>query len=1115
MVKRMRSFFAVVMLVIAAAVNAQVTTSSMSGKVVDQSNEAIIGATIQAIHEPSGTHYGAITNVDGRYSIQGMRAGGPYKVEVSYVGYQSVVYKSINLQLGENYVLDANLKESTELLDEVVITASKSSNMKSDRAGAVTNVDAARMSEVPTVSRSMNDIMRLTPQGANIGSGFSVGGGNYRQSYVTVDGAAFNNAFGIGSNLPAGGSPISLDALEQISVSTTPFDVRQSGFTGGAINAVTKSGTNEFKGTAYMYTSNTHLTGNKVEDYELTRNRDHSTTYGASLGGAIIKNKLFFFVNGEYQDNVQAGPSGIARSGANDEWSTNGIVHRPFENTTTVGDRTFVGMNNISQYLSEKYNYNPGRYQGYSLETPSYKIMGRLDWNINNNNNNKINFRFTHTHSKYSSSPSSSTTPFKDSIIYPGGVDGSAGKSSSGRTSNTGLYFESSRYMQEQNFTSIASEWNSKWGAINNALRFTYSYQNEPRTYEGGTFPTVDILDQGSLYTSFGPDPFTEGNLRQVKTFVITDEFNFSSGIHNFMGGIQFESNKAVNGFMQAGSGYYVYSSWDDFVNNRAPAAFGITYSNTGDGSQFLANMKYQQLSFYLQDQMNITDNFRLTAGVRFELPIYPELKNNYNKNFAQIDFDGYHYATDQLPSSYQLTASPRIGFNWDLTGERKYVLRGGSGYFIGRLPFVWLVSAVGNANCGQSTYYYNEQKDAKYGQPGFHTSVADMLKDPNLNLPAATDPAAPSGATIIDRDLKMNATWKSSLALDAKLPGDIDFTLEGIFSKEFNPATVTNLGRKFKGEQEIAPGDVRRMFEYSNSNKTDAYYITNAGNSAYYYSLTASLAKTFDFGLHLSASYTRSYAKSYGDGIGDQVNSAYYNNRYSVNGNNDTETGYGTYVSPNRVLASAAYRIKYAKNFASSLSLIYEGMNMGYAGGYSAARYSYTFTGNIVGDYGSNNLLYIPASREALDKWNFADYTDSKTGEVTYSAKEQRDDFWAYINEDSYLKGRKGKYAERGGAIMPWHHQLDLKFNQDFFLNVGGKRNTLQFGVDIKNFLNLLNSDWGIYKTVNNTSLLSYKSGAYQFQKNGGKKLTDTYSNLNSFNSTYSIQFSVRYIFN
>ena len=1094
----MRSFFAVVMLVIAATVNAQVTTSSMSGKVVDQSNEAIIGATIQAIHEPSGTHYGAITNVDGRYSIQGMRAGGPYKVEVSYVGYQSVVYKSINLQLGENYVLDANLKESTELLDEVVITASKSSNMKSDRAGAVTNVDAARMSEVPTVSRSMNDIMRLTPQGANIGSGFSVGGGNYRQSYVTVDGAAFNNAFGIGSNLPAGGSPISLDALEQISVSTTPFDVRQSGFTGGAINAVTKSGTNEFKGTAYMYTSNTHLTGNKVEDYELTRNRDHSTTYGASLGGAIIKNKLFFFVNGEYQDNVQAGPSGIARSGANDEWSTNGIVHRPFENTTTVGGRTFVGMNNISQYLSEKYNYNPGRYQGYSLETPSYKIMGRLDWNINNNN--KINFRFTHTHSKYSSNPSSSTTPFKDSIIYPGGVDGSAGKSSSGRTANAGMYFESSRYMQEQNFTSIASEWNSKWGAINNALRFTYSYQNEPRTYEGGTFPTVDILDQGSLYASFGPDPFTEGNLRQVKTFVITDEFNFSSGIHNFMGGIQFESNKAVNGFMQAGSGYYVYSSWDDFVNNRAPAAFGVTYSNTGDGSQFLANMKYQQLSFYLQDQMNITDNFRLTAGVRFELPIYPELKNNYNKNFAQIDFDGYHYATDQLPSSYQLTASPRIGFNWDLTGERKYVLRGGSGYFIGRLPFVWLVSAVGNANCGQSTYYYNEQKDAKYGQPSFHTSVADMLKDPNLNLPAATDPAAPSGATIIDRDLKMNATWKSSLALDAKLPGDIDFTLEGIFSKEFNPATVTNLGRKFKGEQEIAPGDVRRMFEYSNANKTDAYYITNAGNSAYYYSLTASLAKTFDFGLHLSASYTRSYAKSYGDGIGDQVTSAFSTNTFNKNGSNVPELGYASYVSPHRILLNVGYRLAH-KSGASNFGLYYEAFRQGYIGSYSYSRYSYTmyvqsgkYQNPVTNDRGAVNLIYIP-TREELDG-------------MPFTSDENREEYWKFIRNDDYLSKHTGEYSKRGGAVMPWQHMLNFRFSQDFYVNVKGRRNTISLGLDVNNIANMLNRDWGNVKRISTTNILKYENGAYTFNKPTWSKYAGTIS-------TWSAMFSIRYTFN
>ena len=395
----MRSFLSAVMLVIAATVNAQVTTSSMSGKLVDTNNEVIIGATVQAIHEPSGTHYGAITNFDGRYSIQGMRAGGPYKVEISYIGYQTLIFKDINLQLGDNYVLDAQLKESSELLDEVVVTASKSSNMKSDRAGAVTNIGSERMSLVPTVSRSLNDVMRLTPQGANTtGSGFAVGGGNYRQSYVTVDGAAFSNAFGIGSNLPGGGSPISLDALEQVSISVTPYDVRQSGFTGGAINAVTKSGTNDFKGTVYTYLSNESLKGDHIGDTNLNVEKSQYYTYGASLGGAIIKNKLFFFVNGEYEDNVSAGPTAIARTDAS-QVNFDDVVHRPFATTTTdASGRTWIGMDNMSSYLMEKYNYNPGRYQNYSIKTPAYKVVARVDWNINDNH--KLNVRFTRAHSK-------------------------------------------------------------------------------------------------------------------------------------------------------------------------------------------------------------------------------------------------------------------------------------------------------------------------------------------------------------------------------------------------------------------------------------------------------------------------------------------------------------------------------------------------------------------------------------------------------------------------------------------------------------------------------------------------------------------------------------------
>ncbi len=1107
MQKRLHLLVALLAFMVTTAM-AQITTSSVSGKIT-ANGEDVIGATIKAVHQPSGTVYRAVTNIDGRYSIQGMRPGGPYVLEVTYVGYKNKQVKGISLSLGQNTVLNETLSEDAAQLEDVVIVADRNNNMRTDRAGATTSINADQIEAVPTVSRSMNDLLKLTPQGANVGSGFSVGGGNYRQSYVTVDGAAFNNAFGIGGNLPGNGSPISLDALDQISVSSSPYDVRLSGFTGGAISAVTKSGTNQFKGTAYMYTTNSHLRGNKVSDYELNRLQSHSTTWGASFGGPIIKDKLFFFANGEYQSNISAGPSGTARVNASDEWSpSSGTVHRPLQSD----------MDNMLSFLNKTYGYNPGRYQGYSLDTPSYKFLARIDWNINENN--KLNFRFSKSHDKDSSAPSNSTSPFKDSVIYPGGEDATKGKAQSGRTANAGLYFESARYYQEKNFTSFAAEWNSKWGGVSNVLRATYSYQDEPRTYVGGLFPTVDILKNGSYYMGFGPDPFTEGNLRQVKTFVATDEATWSMGIQNFTAGLQFETNKATNGFGAASAGYYVFESMDDFMNGKAPRSYGVTFPMDGS-SQFQATMKYNQFSAYVQDQVNFSDRFRLTAGLRFELPIYPELENCYNKAFAALKYkdnagNEHSYSTDQLPDA-PLTVSPRVGFNWDILGNHKLVLRGGTGYFVGRLPFVWLVSAVSNAGCGQYTYYYNTPSDpgANYLMDRFYASRDEQVKVLQQQGLAVNreDAAAPSSPTIIDKDLKMNATWKTSLALDAKLPYDVDFSLEGIYSREFNPATVINLSRYWDGKTvKLAPGDERHYF--SQSNKNNPYMITNAGHKAYYYSITASLAKKFDFGLNLSASYTYSKAKSYGDGIGDQVASAYYNNRYSVNGNNDMELGYGTYVAPNRLLISASYKKDYGKNFGSEVGLIYEGMNMGYADGYSCTRYTYQLTSNVVGDYGSNGLVYIPASREALNEWNFKD-------NGSYTAEQQKDDFWAYINQDDYLKNHKGEYAERGGAVMPWHHQLDFKFNQNFYLNVAGQKNTLQFGVDIKNLANLLNNSWGLYKTVNNTKLLNYTAGkngaqgSFQFQKNGKEVLSKTYTNNTSFNSTYSIQFSIRYIFN
>lgn len=1076
---------------------AQVTTSGITGKVTGAGNEPLPGVTVVVVHTPSGTTSGVISNADGRYTLQGLRTGGPYRVEMSFVGYQKAIFNDVVLKLGENYVLDANLKESTEQIGEILISASAISNMKSDRAGAITSVGKEMISATPTITRSMNDIMRLSPQSSTTSNGFAVGGGNYRQSFVTVDGAAFNNAFGIGANLPASGSPISLDAIEEISVSVTPYDVRQSGFIGGAINAVTRSGDNQFKGTAYTYMNGDQWQGNKVGDYELTKQDTKYNTYGLSVGGPIIKNKLFFFVNAEYEDNVSPGPSYTLRKSDTEEFGKNNVV-RPTE----------ADVNTMLGYLQSEYGYNPGRISNYPTETPSMRLMGRFDWNINENN--KLNLRLSHTASKDANNPSTSTSPLTSNLIYPGNAALSVAADLR-RSSAYSMYFESSRYFQERNFSSVATELNSRLfdKKLNNTLRFTYSYQNEPRSYTGGTFPTVDILKDGAPYMSFGPDPFTAGNTREVNTYVVTDEVTWSWDVNNFTVGFQYENQNAINGFMQGGNGYYVFASMDDFMNGAKPSAFGITHSNSADLTPFKSELAFQQYSLYMQDQIDVSDNFRLTAGFRFEMPSYPSIEEtNYNEAFAKLNFGGASYSTAQLPDA-RVTFSPRIGFNWDLTGARKYVVRGGTGVFVGRLPYVWLVSVVGNSNVGQTQYFYNTQSQATGVQPDFHQNLNDILSQLyNGNFNPAV-PKAPASPTILSEGLSMPSTWKSSLAFDAKLPGDINLTLEGIYNKDINPVVVTNKGYRESGTITLNANDTRPTYSrYINSQ--NAYVIENLGESdAYYYSITAQLSKKFDFGLDLSFAYTRSEAKAYGDGIGDQVTSAFSTNTFNVNGTNKHELGYGTYVAPDRIIATVGFRKEYAKHFGSGAYFVYDGSQLGYAGGFSYTRFSYTM-GNVVGDGGANNLLYIPASKSELDSWAFADATG-------YTGAQQKEDFWNYIEQDKYLSKHKGEYAERGGAIAPWHNQLDFKFVQDFYVTAGGKKNTLQLGVDVKNFLNLLNSDWGLYKTAYSTNILSYSTSkkTYSFPKVNNEVLKETFKDYESFSSTYMIQFSLRYIFN
>ena len=1093
----------VTLLTLSLTAVAQVTTSGING-IVTANNEEVIGATVTAKHLPSGSVYRAVTNVNGRYTITGMRSGGPYEVEVSYIGYQTKKFTDIQLSLGQNSVLDVWLSEGSEMLQEVEVVAAARNTMRSDRSGAVTNLSGAQMATIPTIGRSMTDIMKMTPQSSSA-SGMAIGGGNYRQSSVTIDGASFNNAFGLGSSpLPGGGTPISLDALDQMTISITPYDVRQSGFTGGGINAVTKSGTNEFKGSVYTYLTSTSLKGNRVGTTTLPVDDGHTNTFGATFGGPIIKDKLFFFVNGEFEDNLSTGPAARANADGRTKDFTN-TNRRP----------ALDELESLSSYLQNTYGLTTGAWQGYNVKTPAYRILARVDWNINDNH--KFNVRFTKSNRKSSSAASASRSVGSNRAtdIYGGS------QNDYGINSNYGMSSLSSRYYAEYKFTSIAAELNSKFGKVNNTLRGTYSFQDQPRSTEyGDAAPVVEIVmndgqDHYPTWASTG-DIFTYGNLAQTKTTVITDEVNVTLGKHNLFGGIQYEHNFAANGYAQAAAGYYTFEATPEeaatgnwaAVFGRGPRTFGMTYGNNAAHSMFTSEMKTNQWSFYIQDNISWSERFRMSVGARFELPSYPSLANNYNEDYYKLDFGGRHFRTDNVPGA-SLSFSPRVGFNWDITGDRKYILRGGTGLFVGRMPFVWLVSAVGNSGMGQTTYWATQTN----GQilPTFTTSQEDMLRQIN----ATSSTTVPGSPTILADDLRMPKTWKGSLAFDAKLPGDIDFTLEGIFNKDLNPVVVSNANVYWDGTStvDLGHGDVRHKM--STYNKQNAYLLENAGSKAYYMSLSFQLHKSFDFGLDLNASYTLSKAKSYTEGIGDQVSSAYNNYRNSIHAVNDNETGYATYVAPNRLLIGASYKLKESKHSTSTFSLVYDAYQYGYLGTYAYSRYSYIFNSNVNNDPSApGNLIYVPASRQELNNW---DFKEGKVGGETYTADMQRDDFWAFIQQDDYLKNRLGQYAERGGAKMPWHHQLDFRYMRDMSVNWGKTKHTLQLGVDIENLPNFLCKDWGLYKQITGNTLLTYdaKNNQYQYNLVNGSRHLSTSQNYLNTASTYRIMFTIRYLFN
>lgn len=619
----------VLLIAIVQAVLAQVTTSALTGKVtLGNTNESVIGATIQVVHVPSGTRYATVTNADGRYTIQGMRVGGPYTIKVSYIGYQPTEISNVTLQLGETYNQNFKMAEDASILGEVVISG-KGSKFTAEKTGASTNISNTQIMNMPTINRSITDIARLSPYS----NGMSFAGGDGRSSNFTLDGANLNNNFGLSDKLPGGGSPISMDAIDEVQVTIAPYDVRQTNFIGGGVNAITKSGTNTFKGTAYIYYNNENMHGNRVDNEDLgERGKNGTTTYGFTFGGPIIKDKLFFFANAEYSKS----PNIVNRWQASEDGkadATNYISRVPKSD-----------LERVKQFLITKYGFNPGSYTDFPAEDNNLKLLGRVDWNINNDHHLAVRYNYTRnkTWNAVNRSSSDAYTRFTAS-----------------RMSQYGMSYSGSMYAQNNSVMSVSADLNSRFGAnMSNQLLFTYSYIDDKRDPNCSNFPFVDIMAgyeadaTGKVtsqilepYISFGTELFSYNNRVQNKILTLTDNFTYYLGAHKLTAGFTFEHQLANNSYMRGGTGYYRYRSLDDFFNGAAPETVTLAYGYNGEKNP-TAEVKFAQYGLYLQDEWNVLDNLKLTGGIRFDNIVFNNNDLMENKAITALDYGGRHVET-------------------------------------------------------------------------------------------------------------------------------------------------------------------------------------------------------------------------------------------------------------------------------------------------------------------------------------------------------------------------------------------------------------------------------------------------------------------------------------
>ena len=1059
--------------------NAQVTTATVSGIVNSISGEALAKAGVTVEFPDAGIRENLITKADGRFTVPNLRVGGPYKITVTHISHQSASYDNVFLELGPNNVFEFILEKKIVDLNAVVVTG-KSAIFDNKRTGASTNISSRQLRTMPTISRSADDFLRLTPSASANYNGMSFAGRNGQYNNFSLDGAVFNNPFGLDSQTPGGqtnSQPISLDAIDQIQVNIAPYDVTQAGFTGAGVNTVTKSGSNNSTGTIYGFFRNQSMTGKKVDGNKFNIPDLSQFQGGASISGAIVKNKFYYFVNVETEQRTDEVSAYRAKNSTNAGLS----------NTSRVLEQDLI---DVSSILKSKFGYETGAYQGYSHDQNNYKWLAKFDWNINSTH--KLSFT-------YNGLDATKDKPAHPSAIGRRGPD------------YTTMQFRNSGYKMYNKINSFSTELKSNWkGNYSNKLRLVYTVFKDKRTPFSTPFPVVNITKYGSRYIIAGHEPFSINNILNQNAFQATNDFTIYKKSHSITAGMSFESFKFANSFNLTGYGPAIFSNVDiqkfkdsvpvdggsvtDFEGNLYPLNKDVTYAqNHANANQW--NWYYltvAQLSAYLQDNWQVNKKLKITYGLRIDKSsIFNSSYKSANLN-ADGTFAGtYTTGNPTVPNNDNLVlfdangnpvkngvgkdldntrmpkgtlASPRLGFNWDAKGNKTLQVRGGTGIFTGRFPFVWIGNHVGNP----FSSFYNAT-DSKFRWP---------------------------------------QVWRSNIGTDIKIPSNTILTIDVAYTKDIKAMMVRNykLGNP-TGQLNSGIGDTRKIYTAADQGANNAYVFTNT-NLGYQFNFTAQAQRTFKNGFYTMVAYNYLIAKD-ASSISAEISSDAFDRNPILNNANQARLTPSLYGNKHRFITALSKQFEYgkAKNMKTTISI--------FGSWTSGNRYAYVYGGDINNDgSNSNDLMYVPTNAE-IDVMNFASVTDVN-GQLADQSS-QRAALKSFIAQDKYLSSRRGAYTEKYDAETPWFGQVDMKIMQDFKIKKTSK--TIQFSLDFVNLGNLISSKWGVRKYA--TSIGYYQplsvsltnnntTPVYQFDTN----LKNTFTSSPDLLSRWQMQLGLRYIF-